>query len=66
MKAKTKEPVFKYKNGRRTAVVLDIKVYRQMLRRQEDAHDIKEVAKRRKTPGKYRPLEEVLSDFGIK
>jgi hypothetical protein len=66
MKAKSKEPVFQYKNGRRSAVLLDIQVYRDLLAALEDAHDAKEVSKRRKRPGQYRPLDELLAEYGMK
>ena len=66
MKTRTKEPVFKYKNGRRAAVVLDINVDRAMLERLEDVHDVKEVTRRRKTSPDARPLAQVVKELGLK
>jgi hypothetical protein len=65
MKTQPKKPVFRYKNGRRTAVTLDIRVYRDLLRIAEDAHDIREVTARRKKKGDSRPLEEALKELEL-
>jgi hypothetical protein len=65
MKPKRKAPALVYESGRPTAVLLDIRQYREMLDRLEDAEDIAYLERLRKRPIKYRPLEEVLADLGL-
>lgn len=64
MKVKHKEPQVVLKNGRPSAVILDIRDYQEMLERLEDAYDLKQLRQMRSRPMKFRPLEEVLKDLG--
>jgi prevent-host-death family protein len=64
MKAKRKQPQVVLKNGKPSAVILDIKDYREILERLEDAHDLRQLRQMRSRRMKFRPLEEVLKDLG--
>ena len=63
MKPKRKEPEIILRNGRPAAVILDIRNYREMLERLDDAEDLKALAEMRKRPLKFRRLEEFLREF---
>lgn len=59
-KAKHEEPLILYRNGRPSAVLLDIKEYEDLLRRAEDLHDLVELQRRDKEPRVYRSFDEYL------
>lgn len=64
-RAKRRQPVFKYKNGRKIAVILDIRTYREILEQIQDVEDLTYLKKLRKRPIKTRPLEEVAAELGL-
>jgi len=63
MKARHKEPEVVLRNGKPSAVILDIDEYREMLERLEDVEDLKALARMRKKPLKFRRLEEFLQEY---
>jgi PHD/YefM family antitoxin component YafN of YafNO toxin-antitoxin module len=63
MKARRKEPEVVLRNGKPSAVILDIDAYREMLERLEDVEDLKALARMRKKPLKFRRLEEFLQEY---
>jgi PHD/YefM family antitoxin component YafN of YafNO toxin-antitoxin module len=62
MKARRKEPEVVLRDGKPSAVILDINGYREMLERLEDVEDLKALARMRKRPLKFRGLEEFLRE----
>jgi len=56
------DPQVVYRQGRPTAVLLDIKEYRRLLERLEDQYDLKRLAELEQRGGSYRPLEEYLAE----
>lgn len=62
MKARRKEPEVVLRNGKPSAVILDIDEYREMLERLEDVEDLKALAQMRKKPLEFRGLEEFLRE----
>lgn len=62
MKTKRKSPEIVLRNGKPAAVILPINDYREMLERLEDAEDLKSLSEMRKTPLKYRRLEDFLKE----
>jgi PHD/YefM family antitoxin component YafN of YafNO toxin-antitoxin module len=62
-KQKKKNPEIVLREGKPAAVILDIDEYREMLERLEDAEDLKELEGMRKTPLKFRRLEEFLKEY---
>ena len=64
MKAtKKREPQVVLKNGKPSAVILDIRDYQEMLERVEDAYDLANLKRMRSRPLKFRRLDEVLRDL---
>jgi PHD/YefM family antitoxin component YafN of YafNO toxin-antitoxin module len=63
MKPKRKEPEIILRNGKPSAVILDIDKYREMLERLEDAEDLKVLTEMRKRPLKFRGLDEFLREY---
>ena len=64
MGGKTKKRVTEIilRDGKPTAVILDIDEYQEMLERLEDAEDLKMLEKMRKKPLKFRGLEDFLRE----
>jgi PHD/YefM family antitoxin component YafN of YafNO toxin-antitoxin module len=62
MKTKRKSPEIVLRNGKPAAVILPINDYREMLERLEDAEDLKLLSGMRKTPLKFRRLEDFLKE----
>jgi PHD/YefM family antitoxin component YafN of YafNO toxin-antitoxin module len=64
MKAKKrrKDPEIVIRGGKPAAVILDIKEYRALLERLEDAEDLKTLDAMRKKPLKFRKLEDFLRE----
>ena len=58
----TKHREFVYRDGKPSAVILDIEEYREMLERLEDAEDLRELRWMRARPLRFRKLEAFLSD----
>ena len=50
------------KAGKPTAVILNIRDYEELLERVEDAEDLAELKRLRKTTLKFRPFEEFLKE----
>jgi PHD/YefM family antitoxin component YafN of YafNO toxin-antitoxin module len=65
MKGKTKKkaPEIVLKEGKPSAVILDIDEYRQMLERLEDLEDLNLLKEIRKKPLKFRKLEDFLKEY---
>lgn len=65
MKARTrrKRPEIVLRDGEPSAVILDIGDYREMLERLEDVEDLKALEAMRRTPLKFRRLEDFLSEW---
>ena len=61
-KALTEGPQFIIKEGKPTAVILSIRDYEELLQRVEDAEDLAELRRLRKTTLKFRPFEEFLKE----
>jgi PHD/YefM family antitoxin component YafN of YafNO toxin-antitoxin module len=61
-KAKKKYPEIVLKEGKPSAVILDIDEYREMLERLEDLEDLNMLKEMRKRPVKFRKLEDFLRE----
>jgi PHD/YefM family antitoxin component YafN of YafNO toxin-antitoxin module len=61
-KAKRKYPEIILKEGKPSAVILDIDEYREMLQRLEDLDDLNMLKEMRKRPLKFRRLEDFLKE----
>ena len=61
-----KAPAVVYKDGKPTAVILDIEDYEELLEKIEDWEDLQaiEEIKKRKQP-EYVPLEDYLKELGL-
>ena len=62
MKAAFPEPEIVTHKGKPVSVILAIKDYEELLERAEDSADITWLARARRKPQKYRPLEASLAD----
>lgn len=62
-KVKRKPPEIILREGKPTAVILDIDEYQEMLERLEDFEDIKLLKKMRQKPLRFRRLEEFLKEY---
>jgi PHD/YefM family antitoxin component YafN of YafNO toxin-antitoxin module len=62
-KTKRKTPEIVLKEGKPSAVILDIDEYRQMLERLEDLEDLNLLKEMRKGPLKFRRLEDFLKEY---
>ena len=62
-KAKRKTPEIVLKEGKPSAVILDIDEYRKMLERLEDLEDLNMLTEMRKRPLKFRKLEDFLKEY---
>ena len=62
-KAKRKAPEIVFREGKPTAVILDIDEYREMLERLDDAEDLKMLEGMRKKALKFRKLEDFLKEY---
>ena len=65
MKGKTKKkaPEIVLREGKPSAVILDIDEYREMLERLEDLEDLNALKEMRKKPLKFRRLEDFLEEY---
>ena len=63
MKAKSSMPEVILRKGKPVAVILALKKYEELLKRLEDAEDLKELAAMRRKPVKFRKLEEFLAEY---
>ena len=69
MEAKTlrKTPSVVYKDGKPTAVILDLEEYEELLEKIEDYEDLQALAEiRKRKPPEYVPLEDYLKELGLK
>ena len=62
-KAKRKAPEIVLREGKPSAVILDIDDYREMLERLEDLEDLNMLKEMRKRPLKLRKLEDFLKEY---
>ena len=62
-RGKRKAPEIVLREGKPTAVILDINEYQEMLERLEDAEDLKMLEGLRKTPLKFRSLDDFLKEY---
>jgi PHD/YefM family antitoxin component YafN of YafNO toxin-antitoxin module len=62
-KRKRKEPEIVFREGKPTAVILDIEEYQEILERLEDAEDLKTLEDMRKKPLNFRSLEDFLKEY---
>ena len=62
-KTKRKAPEIVLKEGKPSAVILDIDDYREILERLEDLEDLNMLKEMRKGPLKFRKLEEFLGEY---
>jgi PHD/YefM family antitoxin component YafN of YafNO toxin-antitoxin module len=61
-KVRKKEPEIVIREGKPSAVILDIDEYQDMLERLEDIEDLKMLAKIREKPLKFRKLDDFLME----
>lgn len=61
-KRKRKEPEIVFREGKPTAVILDIEEYQEILERLEDAEDLKILEDMRKKPLNFRSFEDFLGE----
>jgi prevent-host-death family protein len=61
-KAKRKEPEIIFREGKPTAVIIDIDDYQEMLERLEDAEDLRILAEMRQKPLKFKRFEDFLAE----
>ncbi|MDO8635239.1 MAG: type II toxin-antitoxin system Phd/YefM family antitoxin [Dehalococcoidia bacterium] len=64
-KAKRKPVEIVLRDGKPTAVILDIDRYREMLELLEDAEDLKILERMRKKPQSFKNLEDFLSEHNL-
>ncbi len=62
-KAKRKTPEIVLRDGKPSAVILDIEDYREMLERLEDLEDLEMIKEMRKRPLKFKKLEDFLKEY---
>lgn len=62
-KAKRKVPEIVLREGKPTAVILDIDEYQEMLERLEDVEDLKMLEEMRKKPLEFKRLESFLKEY---
>jgi PHD/YefM family antitoxin component YafN of YafNO toxin-antitoxin module len=60
------QPPIIYKEGKPTAVILDIDVYEDLLEKLEDYEDLRAIEEiKKQRPLEYTPLEDYLKELGI-
>ena len=59
---KKRLPEIVLKNGKPSAVILNINVYKEMLEQLEDVEDIKMLADMRKRPLKFRSFDDFMKE----
>lgn len=64
-KTKKRKPEIVLRNGKPSAVILDISDYRRILERLEDTEDLKELEAMRKRPQKFRSFDDFLKQEKI-
>jgi PHD/YefM family antitoxin component YafN of YafNO toxin-antitoxin module len=61
-KIKRKAPEIVFRNGKPSAVIMDIKDYQKILERLEDTEDLKMLDDMRKKPLKFKKLGDFLNE----
>lgn len=62
MKTRRKAPQIVMRDGKLSAVILDIDEYRELLNRLEDLEDLRELEEMRMRPLEFAKLEDFLSE----
>ena len=62
-KVKRKSPEIVLREGKPSAVILDIDEYRRMLERLEDLEDLNTLREMRRSPLKFRKIEDFLKEY---
>ena len=62
-KEKRRTPEIVLKEGKPSAVILDINEYREMLERLDDLEDLNVLKEMRKRPLKFRKFEDFLKEY---
>ncbi len=62
-KRKRKSPEIILRDGKPSAVILDIEEYKEMLERLEDMEDLKMLQDMRKRPLNFRNLDDFLKEY---
>ena len=62
-KGKKKTPEIVLRDGKPTAVIVDIGEYQDMLERLEDIEDLKMLEQMRKTPLSFKSLDDFLKEY---
>ncbi len=63
MKVRRKQPEIILRDGKPSAVILDIEEYQEMLERLEDAEDLKMLGEMRRKPLEFKKLEDFLNEY---
>jgi len=63
VKTKRKAPEYVIRNGKPSAIILDIDDYRELLERLEDAEDLAILEDIRSKPMRFRKLDEFLQEY---
>lgn len=64
MRTRRRIPEMVYKNGKPSAVIVDIEEYREMLERLEDAEDLAVLEEMRRKPMEFKRLDDFLKECG--
>jgi prevent-host-death family protein len=62
-KVNRKSPEIVLREGKPSAVILDIDEYRRMLERLEDLEDLNTLREMRRSPLKFRKIEDFLKEY---
>ncbi|MEW5946351.1 MAG: type II toxin-antitoxin system Phd/YefM family antitoxin [bacterium] len=62
-KTKSKSPDIIFRDGKPSAVVIDIDEYQEILERLEDSEDLKTLQEMRKKPLRFKKLEDFLKEY---
>ena len=62
-KGKKKAPEIVLRDGKPTAVIVDIGEYQEMLERLEDIEDLRMLEQMRKTPLSFKSLDDFLKEY---
>ena len=65
MRVKRKNPEIILRDGKPTAVIIDIDEYQEMLERLEDAEDLRVLDEMRRQPLKFKKLEDFLNEYTL-
>ena len=66
MKAALERPEIVLRNGKPSAVILDIDTYKEMLERIEDAEDLAWLRNARRQPPRFRKLTDFLKEHPVR